>query len=53
MKKQYIKPLEKETSLFSPYCVLTISGGGTEESGTGEANGRRGKWGDFWGEGEE
>ena len=53
MKKQYIKPEENERMLTSAPLMLTISQGEEEEEIIGNSNGRRGKWGDFWGEGEE
>ena len=53
MKKQYIKPVEKERMLTSTPLMLTISQGENEEEIIGNSNGRRGQWGDLWGEGEE
>lgn len=53
MKKQYIKPAEKERILTSTPLMLTISQGENEEEIIGNSNGRRGQWGDLWGEGEE
>ena len=53
MKKQYIKPAEKEYTVFPTPLMLTVSGGDSEEEIIGNSNGRRGKWGDLWGEDEE
>lgn len=53
MKKQYIKPAEKERMLTSAPLMLTISQGENEEELVGSSNGRRGQWGDLWGDGEE
>ena len=53
MKKQYIKPVEKEYYVFPTPLMLTISGGDPEEEIVGSSNNRRGQWGDLWGDDEE
>ena len=53
MKKQYIKPEEKERVLTSAPLMLTISQGENEEEIVGNSTGRRGMWGDLWGEEQE
>ena len=48
MKKEYIKPVQKERMLQSLPLMLTISQGESQEEVTAEANRRRGAWGNLW-----
>lgn len=53
MKKKYSKPALEEPLLVSAPLMLTISNGGQEEEIIGNANSRRGIWGNLWNNDEE
>lgn len=48
MKKQYIKPVQKEFVLLSAPIMLDVSGGEPESNLIGNSNKRREVWSNPW-----